>query len=170
MDALNVPRPPVGTWSVRVERNRLTFAAAHMATFAGGCEPLHGHNYALALRVEGPLTEDAWVIDFGLLKRLGRELCDELDHKVLVQLSGALRVTRRAASYHLGFGDREYSLPASDVFELPCDNSTAERIAEYLWARLRARLAEAPGVSHLALLAVEVEESPGQSATYTATL
>ena len=59
--------------SVRVERNRLRFAAAHMATFAGDCEPLHGHNYDLFVEVEGELTDESWVIDFSLIKQLARE-------------------------------------------------------------------------------------------------
>ena len=48
-------------YRVRVERNKLRFAAAHFATFGGECEPLHGHNYAVSIEVEGSLTDDAWV-------------------------------------------------------------------------------------------------------------
>ena len=55
-------------YRVRVERNKLKFAAAHMATFEGQCEPLHGHNYAVTIEVAGTLTEDSWVIDFAALK------------------------------------------------------------------------------------------------------
>ena len=72
-------------YRVRVERNRLKFAAAHFATFDGQCEPLHGHNYAVTLEVAGTLTDDAWVCDFGRLKKIGRAICDELDHKFLLQ-------------------------------------------------------------------------------------
>lgn len=161
-----------GTYSVRVERNRLKFAAAHMATFAGDCEPLHGHNYAVGLTVTGELGDDAWVIDFGALKRIGREACDALDHRVLVQMQSraGLRVERDGDAFVVTFGDRRYSLPARDVFELPADNSTAERIAEYLWQRVTAALAGLRGASLLRHLEVEVEEAPGQSARYGAAI
>src|SRR5581483_9196860 len=65
---------------VRVEGNQLRFYAAHMATFRGQVEPLHGHNYVVAVECEGPLTDDAWVIDFGYVKQQMKALCDELDH------------------------------------------------------------------------------------------
>ena len=73
------------TYRVRVEKESLRFAAAHMATFAGDLEPLHGHNYALTVEVEGALTADAWVIDFGDLKAIARDLCKRLDHRFLLQ-------------------------------------------------------------------------------------
>ena len=66
-------------YRVRVERNKLKFAAAHMATFGGQMEPLHGHNYAVTIEVAGNLTDDAWVCDFSTLKSLGKAICDELE-------------------------------------------------------------------------------------------
>ena len=44
-----------GTRHVEVRGVRLRFAAAHMATLEGELEPLHGHNYSVACRVEGEL-------------------------------------------------------------------------------------------------------------------
>ena len=153
---------------VSVAGSRLKFAAAHMATFGGDCEPLHGHNYAVRIEVEGDLTEDAWLVDFGLLKRLGGDLCAELDHKFLLQTRGTfLRIQRFEGAYEIGAGPRVYRFPEEDVFELPADNSTAERIAEYLWEQLRERVSAIAGL-HLARLAVEVEEAPGQSALFAA--
>ena len=65
--------------NVTVEGIRLRFAAAHMATLGGELEPLHGHNYEVHCRVEGDLTDDRWVIDFGVLKRVLREACEALE-------------------------------------------------------------------------------------------
>ena len=73
------------THTVRVERNRLRFMSAHMATWEGACEPLHGHNYQLTVEVAGELTPDSWVIDFSLLKRIARERCEQIDHTFLLQ-------------------------------------------------------------------------------------
>jgi 6-pyruvoyltetrahydropterin/6-carboxytetrahydropterin synthase len=41
---------------ITLERNTLRFAAAHFTTFGGECEPLHGHNYAVLVEIEGDLT------------------------------------------------------------------------------------------------------------------
>ena len=154
----------------RVERQRLKFAAAHMATFAETLEPLHGHNYSVALEAEGQLAATGWVIDFGVLKRIGRELCDRLDHHFLLQLhSRSLEMRIIDGAWEIGFGDKHYRLPAEDVLPLPIANSTAELIAEWLWGEVTQALREA-GVQTIQRLGVGVEEAPGQTGWYAADL
>ncbi|HJN92802.1 MAG TPA: 6-carboxytetrahydropterin synthase [Dehalococcoidia bacterium] len=152
---------------VSVERNRLKFAAGHFATFADELEPIHGHNYMVAVEIEGPLTEESWVVDFSLLKRLTREVCDTLDHKFLLQM-GSRVLTIRDDDTHYQIQYRHelpYRLPKPDVAALPIDNTTAERLAEYIAGQLRESLAlEAP--DGLFQLRVGVEEMPGQSAWF----
>lgn len=150
-------------YRVRVERIRLKFSSAHMATFGGEMEPLHGHNYAVTLEVAGELTDDAWVIDFGLLKRLGRDICDELDHKFLLQRnSKVIEIEERETNWKFRFAGRGFVLPKSDVLALPIDNTTAERLAEYFVGRLTAEFAQR-GVTNLSRIAVGIEEAPGQA-------
>lgn len=152
---------------VTVERNRLRFAAAHFATFPAGLEPLHGHNYDLLLEVEGPLTDDSWVIDFSFLKQLAREICESLDHKFLLQMqSRRLSITGDGDHYVVQFKDEpSYRLPKRDVAPLPIDNTTAERLAEYFASELKQQLAER-GPPGLLTLKVGVEEMPGQTGWY----
>lgn len=151
---------------VSVEGVRLRFAAAHMATLSGALEPLHGHNYELRCRVDGPLTADRWVIDFAALKRLAREACEQLDHRFLLQArSPLLDIELREGRWRLRFGDRGYVFPEADVVALPIENSTAELLAQWLWERIAAGLA-AGGHDSLVRLAVEVEEMPGQAGGY----
>jgi 6-pyruvoyltetrahydropterin/6-carboxytetrahydropterin synthase len=151
-------------YRTRVERNKLKFAAAHFATFAGQCEPLHGHNYAVTIEVTGTLTDDdSWVADFGLLKSLGKAICDELDHKFLLQRnSRALTIDEGMSNWKIRFLERGWVFPKADVLALPIDNTTAERLAEYFVSRLAADLRDA-GVSNLSAITVGVEEAPGQA-------
>ena len=156
------------TRRVTVERNRLRFAAAHFATFLGECEPLHGHNYDVMVDVEGELTEDSWVWDFGDLKRLTKGIADELDHKFVLQLeSRMLTIVEGEDDWEISYEDQRYVFPKSDVAALPIDNSTAERLAEWFAGRLRAELAE-HGASNIKRLTVGIEEMPGQTGWYTA--
>jgi 6-pyruvoyl tetrahydropterin synthase/QueD family protein len=153
-----------------VERQRLKFAAAHMATFADSLEPLHGHNYAVMLEVEGDLDAPGWVVDFGVLKRIGRDLCDKIDHHFLLQARSQLLTLRREnGCWEIGFGGRRYVFPESDVFPLPIANTTAELIAEWFWGEVVAALAAA-GVTTVRRLTVGVEEAPGQTGWYGADL
>ena len=153
--------------SVTVERQRLRFAAGHFATFADELEPIHGHNYDVFVEVIGPLTEESWVIDFSLLKRLAREVCETLDHKFLLQMdSRTLTITDDGTHYLIQYRDElSYRLPKRDVAALPIDNSTAERLSQYIAARLIESLGAA-GPPGLARLRVGVEEMPGQAAWF----
>lgn len=155
------------THRVSVERNRLRFAAAHMATFSGDCEPLHGHNYELIIELDGELTAESWVWDFGDLKRATRALTEELDHKFLLQLdSRLLTISEEPDSWRITFRDRVYVFPRQDVAALPIDNTTAERLAEWFSGRLLTYLKQRGG-ENLRRLSVGVEEMPGQAGWYT---
>lgn len=155
------------TRRVSVERNRLRFAAAHFATFHGECEPLHGHNYEVIVEVEGDLSEDSWVWDFGDLKRQAQALADQLDHKFLLQLdSRLLKIVEQRDSWEVTFGERRYVFPRTDVAPLNMDNTTAERLAEWfgnaLWGYLQTH-----GDGHIRKLMIGIEEMPGQAGWYT---
>ena len=148
---------------VTVERNTLRFAAAHFATFEGQCEPLHGHNYDVLIDVAGDLTNDSWVIDFGVLKSIARELCRELDHKFLLQRdSRALQIEEGKSNWKIRFLERGWVFPKSDVLPLPVDNTTAERLAEWFAGRLAWDL-RSRGAANLRSITVGVEEAPGQA-------
>jgi 6-pyruvoyltetrahydropterin/6-carboxytetrahydropterin synthase len=155
------------TYRVRVERNTLRFAAAHFATFEGQCEPLHGHNYDVSGEVEGDLTEDGWVIDFGALKSMTRELCQELDHRFLLQRdSKVLEIDEGKSNWKVRFRERGWVFPKGDVLPLPIENSTAEQLARWFAGRLRDGLA-ARGATNVSSITVGIEEMPGQSGWWT---
>ena len=148
---------------VTVERNTLRFAAAHFTTFGGDCEPLHGHNYDVFVEVEGDLTADAWVLDFVQLKAIVAGLCQELDHRFLLPLANPhLAIAEADTHYEIRFADRRYVMPKGDACPLPIDNSTAERLAEYLCSRLAQALRDR-SVANVSSITVAVEEAPGQA-------
>lgn len=160
---------PAARRHVTVEGVRLRFAAAHMATLGDQLEPLHGHNYEVRCRVEGDLTSDQWVVDFGVVKRLVREACERLDHRFLMQRdSTLLELEERATSWVVRFGQRTYEFPKEDVAVLEIENSTAELIAEWIWGEV-ARVIE-PEHPNIHDLAIDVEEMPGQSGGYARAL
>jgi 6-pyruvoyl tetrahydropterin synthase/QueD family protein len=155
-------------YKISVERNTLRFAAAHLITSEGQAEPLHGHNYALLVQVEGDLTQNAWVMDFAQLKSLGEALCQELDHRFLLPRDNpALDITDLDHAWQIASGDRRYVIPKSDVCLLPLDNSTAERLAEWFCHRLAEALAERGNITSIS---VGVEEAPGQAGWCTLSL
>jgi 6-pyruvoyltetrahydropterin/6-carboxytetrahydropterin synthase len=148
--------------AIRLGGGTLRFSAAHFTTFGGECEPLHGHNYAVTVEIVGDLTSDAWVMDFSEAKRIVASVCKELDHKFILQSDSSTLAIDTGIEVEVNFGSRRYVMPVGDVAALPIDNSTAERLAEWLSERLVEELAAA-GTSNLESILVGVEEAPGQS-------
>ncbi len=155
---------------INVSGPQLRFAAAHFTTFGGKCEPLHGHNYAVAVQLEGELTPDSWLFDFVELRRVVAGLCQELDHAFLLPTDNdSLAIAHSDGHYTITCDNRRYVIPEAEVRALPIDNSTAERLSEWLAHRLAEELG-ARGVTNLSSLTVMVEEAPGQSASFTLNL
>lgn len=61
------------------------FSSAHyLRDYQGACENLHGHNWTVELIVEGEeLNEIDILIDFKDLKKILKEVLDELDHRLI---------------------------------------------------------------------------------------
>lgn len=122
------------------------FAAAHfLRDYHGKCENLHGHNYKVYAHVSGSkLNEGGMLLDFTILKASLREVCKELDHT---------------------------NLNDNPVFD---QNPSAERIAEFIYNRLLAKLRENHNLDlspnspdSIKLCAVDVFETETSRARYT---
>ncbi|MFQ3593711.1 MAG: 6-carboxytetrahydropterin synthase [Gemmataceae bacterium] len=154
-------------FQVRVTKDYLVFCCAHFISYQGDqCERLHGHNYRVAVEVEGALDGNHYVFDFITLKNRTRELVDELDHRMLIALNGTViqaQVDHRQV--RLTYRDREWIFPREDCALLPIENTTAELLAKYLAGRLREVLAQQHRY-HPEVIRVEVEEAFGQWAKY----
>lgn len=153
-------------YSVVVSKDYLKFAAAHFIAYPGFRERLHGHNYQVSVRVEADLGPDGYVLDFGLVKRVAKALCEELDERILLPAnSDCLTVSSSAGAVEVATSEGErFRFPSGDVCLLPIVHSSAEELAAYLLGRLRAGLAAEAGGRGLAALEVGVAEAPGQAA------
>ena len=155
------------SYKVKISKNSLHFAASHFITYAGKCEFLHGHNYAVSIEMEGPLTADSFVFDFIAIKKLAREICETLDHRfLLATLNPFLKIQLKDNHWEVGYKQSHYVFPEVDVNPLPVDNITAERLAEYISDKIVLELPHFDS-GHLTNLVVGVEESDGQAAYYS---
>ena len=160
------------TYKITVTKDYIVFASAHFITFAGHrCEGLHGHNYRATVTVEGALDPDAWfVFDFVVLKKLMKQLCDEIDHVVLLPMeSQRVTVTVEGEIVHVSVdGKPRYVFPRRDCALLPIPNTTVEMLAKLLTARLKTEI-DRTGAAGVTAIEMEVEENFGQSAVYRIT-
>ncbi|HEV8059323.1 MAG TPA: 6-pyruvoyl tetrahydropterin synthase family protein [Gemmataceae bacterium] len=152
---------------VRVTKDHLVFCSGHFISYEGDkCERLHGHNYRVAVEVEGELDENFYVFDFIALKHRTKEITDTLDHRMmLATLNPLISVREEAKRIQVTYGDREWVFPREDCVLLPIENTTAELLARYIGQRLLEALQRQHKFTPQVLRA-EVEENIGQSARY----
>lgn len=155
----------MSVFSVSIGKEQLRFTAAHFIAFRGFREPLHGHTYRVAVTVSGPVGADGYVVDFLVLRRIAEEECDKLHFATLLpERSDCLTIRTDGESVEVDCEDgARFRFPRADVRLLPIVHSSSEEIAQYLIARLRARLTEA-GDNTIETIEIGIEDVPGQLA------
>jgi 6-pyruvoyltetrahydropterin/6-carboxytetrahydropterin synthase len=122
---------------------------------------MHGHSYAVHIRIRGRPNADHIIADFGEIKKILRELCDEMDHKMLVPLKNRqLKVAHKGKNVILTTGEKSYSFPKEDILELDIPSATAEGLARYILDRISPRL-KRPNIEEIE---VGLDEGVGQGA------
>jgi 6-pyruvoyltetrahydropterin/6-carboxytetrahydropterin synthase len=127
--------PPVH--SIRVSDQKLHFSSSHFVLGSDGCENLHGHNYTVEIIIEGKLNKYGMVIDFRDVKKQALEVCEQLDHKVLLPgKSHTVQVHETDDSVDVTVGGKKYVFPVEDCVVLPATATTAELLAEHIYRHL----------------------------------
>ena len=155
------------SFHIRVHHDQFAFCSAHFITFAGHrCEHLHGHNYRVAVELEGPLDDNRYVFDFIALKKCMQEITRQLDHRMLIPTqSEQLQCHHDVEKVILTFETRTWCFPREDCVMLPVANTTAEELANYIASQLLTHLEQLYAFKP-ATISVTVEEGPGQFAIY----
>lgn len=157
--------PALPRYRVVLAKEDFKFSVAHFTLWdGGGAELLHGHNYRVQVELSGGELDGAGLLaDIERCKRSLRALCARLDSRTLLPAkSDRLLCTRRGDAIEARLGERCYSFPVADTLLLPLANTSIELLARMLWHELAPDLRG----SRVEVLAVSVEESPGQSCWY----
>ncbi len=151
------------SFAVDVAKEQFTFSAAHFITFAGDiCERIHGHNYGVKVRVEGPLDENRYVVDFIALRDAVLRETSSLDHHVILPRDHKeILISRDEKETTARFRDRRWVFPNEDCVILPVVNTTAEEIARVIAERVLENTRAKFGTS-LTSIEVAVDENEGQ--------
>ena len=177
---------PSSHLNLSVCKESFHFSAAHFLIFdEKRAERLHGHNYRVRLKVflakakrgkEEELGPYGYAIDFKILKEILKAEIDTLDERVLLPAHHPEMKfhTREGGDDDSGvseilevrFRDRFYAFPKKEVLLLPLKNTSSEGFAWLLARRVFSHSKMAFFHALLSALEVEVEESPGQSASY----
>jgi 6-pyruvoyltetrahydropterin/6-carboxytetrahydropterin synthase len=154
-------------FSIHVAKENLKFSAAHFIAYPGFREPLHGHNYQVGITVEGRLSDTGYVLDFGLIKRLVKQIADRIDeHTIIPANSDCLKIGHSNSRIIVQYEQDEFVFPENDVALLPIVHSSAEELARYIWDELHSSLKSHAVLHDIFSIEIAVAEGPGQAAIY----
>ncbi len=144
---------------------KLRFSACHFIPNHPKCGCLHGHTYAVSVRIEGEQTGE-FIIDFEVVKGIVNSICDTLDHKVLIaEKDPRLRIEKKnGVSIEITGSKKRYLLPQEDVVLLPTKSVSAEDLCKYFTSEMAKTLK--PNYENINKLHVRLDEGIGQGAGY----
>lgn len=114
---------------------------AHFLAFhEGKCKQIHGHGSCkFSVKIEG-WQDDKWVVDFGVVKRIVKEVVEEIDHKFLVSNEYVkVKDTSCIIEYETVNGKHYLELPLSEVKIVNFD-PTLENILRWMSSKIMDRL------------------------------
>jgi 6-pyruvoyltetrahydropterin/6-carboxytetrahydropterin synthase len=144
----------------------LRFSSAHMIAEHNFCGRLHGHSYHVDVVLEGKRTgKFGFVVDFKTIKDIIREICSELDHRVLIPCKAdEIKFINIQDSLEFQIGQKKYLLPLEDCCLLATKSTSAEDLAEYIASKVYKSL-ERKNVD-FSSLQICVNEGIGQGAYF----
>lgn len=153
-------------------RKGLRFSSAHITPEHKKCGRLHGHTYAVHLRMRGEQDEWGIVLDFGVITDTLKQIGDEIDHLVLVPTESNhysdLKVTKDTVRFRVTdpyTGEpKRFEFPRQDCALLPLPSTTAEDLAKYVYREFMRRT---QFKTDTAFVEVGVDEGYGKGAWYS---
>ena len=150
----------------------LRFASAHIVFGHDTCGVIHGHSYYVDVKVCGaPSGEFGFVCDFKALKKIVKDICGKLDHKLLIPENHPnlkYNIVDNSINFTFCKGEKikEYKIPLEDVVLLPLTGTTAEELSKYFSCAIKDELYNLKLNDNIQWIETTVNEGIGQGATY----
>ncbi len=143
-------------------QSNIRFSSAHIIPEYEKCGRLHGHTYAVHLKVFGEKDEKGIIIDFTIVKEILREIVNLLDHKVLIpEKNNVAEINKLDDSISIVSGNKKYVFPKEDCVFLPIESTSAENLASYILGEFLERMSLSGNVD---IVEIGIDEGFGQGA------
>lgn len=152
---------------IEIAKQALNFSAAHFTIFSETeREDLHGHNFQVECELVSPIDDNGLIFDYWIIKRVIKEICDELDEKTIMpELSPYLKLSEADGYVIAEYSDERIPFLPRDVITLPIANASVEELSYYLLDRVLGH----PEIAKedIREMTVKVSSSPGQNGCAT---
>lgn len=141
-------------------KSNIRFSSAHIIPEYEKCGRLHGHTYAVHIKIFGKPDKKGIIMDFSFLKEILREVVGELDHKVLIpEKSEIVKIERQKDNVKILSLGKTYVFPICDCMFLPIESTSAENLSKYIIERLTR---ETSFPNNIESIEIGVDEGYGQ--------
>ena len=114
-------------------RSNIRFSSAHIIHEYEKCGRLHGHTYAIHVKIGGKIDNKGIIMDFSLIKDILRNIAGELDHRIIIpEKSNVVKIEKDKDSIIIDSLGKHYVFPANDCVLLPIISTSAENLASYI--------------------------------------
>lgn len=142
-------------------KSNIRFSSAHIIPDYEKCGRLHGHTYAVHVKIVGEPDEKGIIMDFSILKDILKEIVNELDHKILIpEKSNLVTIKKEDKSIKMLILKKQYVLPIEDCVLLPIDSTSAENLTKYILDKVLKKIQ----FDRLDSIEIGVDEGFGQGA------
>jgi 6-pyruvoyltetrahydropterin/6-carboxytetrahydropterin synthase len=153
-------------YALFLKKQNFKFSSSHFTIFSETqAEFLHGHNYQVAVKVhlDNVNKNTEMAVDFNVVKKAVRAICDEMDEKILLPKKSTFLKISESPHYkkhtEVRFQDRVYCFPSNEIFYVDANNITSESLARFIHLQLTKAL-------KIKSFAITVYETAGQAASY----
>lgn len=147
---------------IEISKQALNFSIAHFTIFSSVVrENLHGHNFQIQCHVTAVLGKDGLLFDYAILKKILRDMCDEIDEQVILPGNSPHLSISEEEDYVVAlFNGERIPFLRRDVSILPIANTTVEEFSHYFLDKLVVHV-ELQGKG-IKAYTVKISSSPGQ--------
>ncbi len=155
-----------GIMTVKVNgwESNLKFSASHFIPFHSKCKRLHGHDYAVDIKIKGQ-PENGMIMDFVVIKKVIREILEEMDHRLIVPTkSKDIKYVNQGENLLIEYEGKTLSIPNEFIYKCEITHSSSEELSRYICHLILSKVKFPSNVNEIELT---LYEGPGQSATWS---
>lgn len=143
-------------------KSNIRFSSAHIIPEYEKCGRLHGHTYAVHIKIFGEPDEKGIIMDFSMVKDALKQVVSNLDHKILVPgKSKNAKIEKKNDSVKISVLGKNYVFPYKDCIFLPINSTSAENLSKYILNRLTDKVNFPKNIKSIE---IGVDEGYGQGA------
>ena len=143
-------------------KSNIRFSSVHIIPEYEKCGRLHGHTYAVHIKIYGKPDDKGIIMDFSIVKDSLKKIVSELDHMILIpEKSNIIKIEKANEYVKISFFGKTYFFPLNDCIFLPINSTSAENLSKFLLEKFLTKISIPKNIN---LIEIGIDEGYGQGA------